>query len=80
MERFFNTNHNVSNIVLACFVAAGTGATIHKNRNSHGLALRFFDKKASAFLNQAFRLFDKTVLLGFVDVIPKYVPAAHADL
>ena len=49
MERFFNTNHNVSNIVLACFVAAGTGATIHKNRSSHGLALNRGGEKQYTF-------------------------------
>ena len=51
MERFFNTNHNVSNIVLACFVAAGTGATIHKNRTSHGLALNRGGEKQYTFSN-----------------------------
>lgn len=36
---FLDTNHNITEIVLACFIPAGKGRRIHKNRPSHGLAL-----------------------------------------
>lgn len=39
MDIFFKNDLNISEIVLAVFVAAGTGTPVHKNRQSHGLAL-----------------------------------------
>ena len=38
MEKFINTNHNITDIVLAIWVAPGMGSAVHKNRPSHGLA------------------------------------------
>ena len=37
MEKFFRENIIISKIEVACYVAPGEGATVHKNRASHGL-------------------------------------------
>ena len=39
MKEFMKYNFVIDRIRLACLVKAGTGATVHKNRASHGLAL-----------------------------------------
>ncbi len=37
-ERLFDNDFFVTDIVLACFVAPGTGTPVHRNRPSHGFA------------------------------------------
>lgn len=37
MQNFMQYNFPINNIILACFVAPGSGAPVHKNRNCHGL-------------------------------------------
>ena len=37
MNNFMQCDFNISKIVLACYVGAGTANPIHKNRPSHGL-------------------------------------------
>lgn len=49
MENFMNCDFNISTIALSCFVAAGTGAIIHKNRAYHGLALHLSGNKDYCF-------------------------------
>ena len=49
MNEFMNYNFNINKIVLACFVAAGTGNVIHKNRPSHGLAINKSGEKTYIF-------------------------------
>lgn len=49
MEKFINTNHNITDIILACFVPSGTGNAIHKNRPSHGLAFNCGGEKKYIF-------------------------------
>lgn len=39
MMEFMEFDFNITKIVLACLVEAGTGAAVHTNRPSHGLAL-----------------------------------------
>ena len=38
MTDFVNHNFNITQIALACFVPAGSGTPVHKNRSHHGLA------------------------------------------
>lgn len=38
MKEYFNNHYVVTSIALACFVPAGKGKPIHKNRPTHGLA------------------------------------------
>ena len=52
MENFMKHDFIINKIELACLVKAGTGAMIHKNRASHGLAIflggertLYFDEK-----------------------------------
>ncbi len=47
MENFMNYNFNIDKIVLACNVLPGTGAPVHTNRKSHGLA--FYESEGSTF-------------------------------
>ena len=49
MEKFINTNHNITDIVLAIWVAPGMVDTVHKNRHSHGLALNCAGEKIYTF-------------------------------
>ena len=49
MEKFIKTNHNITDIVLACWVAPGMGGAVHKNRLSHGLALNCTGEKVYVF-------------------------------
>ena len=49
MEKFINTNHNITDIVLAIWVAPGMGSAVHKNRPSHGLAFNCAGEKVYAF-------------------------------
>ena len=51
MEKFINTNHNITDIVLAIWVAPGMGSAVHKNRPSHGLAFNCAGEKVYAFSN-----------------------------
>ena len=44
-----NYDFNIEKIVFACFVVAGTGATVHKNRPSHGLAIHMQGDKEYHF-------------------------------
>ena len=49
MKEFMNYNFNIDKIVLAIFLAAGTGDAIHKNRASHGLAIHKGGEKIYTF-------------------------------
>jgi AraC-like DNA-binding protein len=49
MNSFFDKNHTVSEIVLACFVPKGAGRNYHKNRPSHGLAFNVTGEKRYVF-------------------------------
>ncbi len=49
MKEFMNFDFNIEKIVLAIFVPDGTGATIHKNRPSHGLAIHKGGEKIYTF-------------------------------
>ena len=51
MNSFFNKTHILTEIVLAIFVPSGSGAAIHKNRPSHGLALNCSGVKKYIFDN-----------------------------
>ena len=51
MNSFFNKTHILAKIVLAIFVPSGSGAAIHKNRPSHGLALNCSGVKKYIFDN-----------------------------
>ena len=46
-----NYDCNINRIVLAIFVAAGTGDAIHKNRPTHGLAIHKGGEKIYTFSN-----------------------------
>ena len=39
MEQFITDDIRVDEALLACFVAAGSGTRLHKDRQSHGLAM-----------------------------------------
>ena len=49
MKEFMNYNFNINKIVVACFVAGGTGDSIHNNRPSHGLAIHKNGEKIYVF-------------------------------
>lgn len=51
MKKFITTNHNVSEIILACLVPVGAGEPIHKNRLSHGIAFNYSGEKIYRFHN-----------------------------
>ena len=51
MRDFMNYDFIIKNIVLACFVPAGTGNAVHKNRPSHGLCLNMAGEKEFIFSN-----------------------------
>ena len=44
-----NYDFNINKIVIACFVASGTGDAIHNNRPSHGLAIHKEGEKIYTF-------------------------------
>lgn len=45
----FNNNFNITKILLACKVPAGTGEPIHNNRPSHGFAINIEGEKVYTF-------------------------------
>ena len=49
MKEFMNYDFNIKNIVLACFVATGTGSAFHKDRPNHGLAYATGGEKIYTF-------------------------------
>lgn len=49
MEKFIKSELNVDIINFACFVAKGTGDSVHKNRPSHGLAFHTSGEKVYNF-------------------------------
>ena len=49
MNNFMQYDFNISKIVLACYVGAGTANPIHKNRPSHGLAINKAGDKSYTF-------------------------------
>lgn len=49
MKEFINYDFCIKRIILACFVPAGTGDAIHKNRSSHGLAIHTSGEKEYVF-------------------------------
>lgn len=49
MKKFININLNITDIVLACWVAPAKGGTTHSNRHSHGLALNCGEDKKYIF-------------------------------
>ncbi|MBE6651718.1 MAG: helix-turn-helix transcriptional regulator [Ruminococcaceae bacterium] len=66
VKEFMDFDFNINKIVIACFVAAGTGNAVHSNRPSHGLAMNLGGEKVYTFK-------DGTVLtVGANDII--YLP------
>ena len=51
MDDFMKQDFTVTKIDLACYVRAGTGALVHKNRGSHGLALFLGGERTICFDN-----------------------------
>ena len=51
MNNFISTKHNITKIVLACYVAPNTGRATHNNRPSHGLAFNCGGEKTYTFSN-----------------------------
>lgn len=49
MRNFLDQNQIITKIVLACFVARGTGNVVHTDRPSHGLALNLDGEKLYRF-------------------------------
>ena len=49
MQEILTKNNSISEIVLACFVPPGTGADLHKNRQSHGIAFNCDGEKKYVF-------------------------------
>lgn len=49
--RLLDEDFNITDIMLACYVPAGTGEPVHKNRPSHGLAFNMGGKKTYMFEN-----------------------------
>lgn len=49
MKDFLTKNYSIAEIVLACFVPPGTGADLHKNRQSHGIAFNCDGEKKYVF-------------------------------
>lgn len=49
MKTFMKVDFNIDRIIVACFVAAGTGNTIHKDRPGHGLAINLDGEKTYNF-------------------------------
>lgn len=51
MKDFIYSALNVTDILLECYVPAGAGDTVHRNRRSHGLALMTDNSKIYKFKN-----------------------------
>lgn len=51
MNDFMNSEFNIEDIVLACYVPEGKGMTVHRKRKSHGLALHTGGVKKYVFEN-----------------------------
>ena len=51
MSSFFDKNHTITKIVLACYVPVGAGKIVHTNRTSHGFALNLTGEKNYCFSN-----------------------------
>ena len=70
MENFMNYDFNITNIGIAIYVKPGTGASIHKNRALHGIAINISpnpdDIKKYIFSD------NKTVLVGQNEIV--YMP------
>lgn len=68
MNNFMQYDFNISKIVLACYVGAGTANPIHKNRPSHGLA--FFTSGVNKYKFEN----SKSITTNSNDIIylPKY--------
>ena len=49
MNEYLQTKHIITDIVVAILVVAGKGTPIHKNRQSHGLALNCGEDKEYTF-------------------------------
>ena len=49
MRNFLNTNFDISKIVIAIHVPAGSGVAVHVNRPSHGLAIHLEGRKIYRF-------------------------------
>lgn len=62
MEKFMDHNFIISEITFANIVKAGTGAKIHKNRKSHGLALFPGGERIICFDNKKIRVGENTIV------------------
>lgn len=62
MMNFMKQDIIVDKIELACFVKAGTGSMIHKNRASHGLALFFGGERTFYFDEKKFKVTKNTIV------------------
>ena len=70
MKNFMNYDFNITNIGIAIFVEPGKGASVHKNRAMHGLALNV-SKNSSEIKKYVFSG-NKTVSVGENEII--YLP------
>ena len=66
MSSFFDKNHTITEIILACYVPKNAGKYYHKNRPSHGLAFNLSGEKRYVFDN------GKTITVKQNDII--YLP------
>ena len=62
MEKFMDHNFIISEITFANIVKAGTGAKIHKNRKSHGLAIFPGGERTFCFDNKKIRVGENTIV------------------
>ena len=62
MEEFMKHDFTVSKIELACLVEAGTGAMVHKDRPSHGLAVFLGGERTIAFDRKKIRVPKNTIV------------------
>ena len=70
MRTFMNHEFDISQILLACYVAPGEGKTVHHHRAGHGLALMLSAEKIYTFGN------GKVVRAGSNEIV--YLPK-HSD-
>lgn len=59
---FYDFEFNITQVVLACKVPAGSGEAVHKNRPSHGLALNISGEKKYIFDDVSITVKDKDII------------------
>lgn len=81
---FMNHDFTIESIILSCIVKAGTGALIHQNRPSYGLAL-FLNRERTFIFEDIQKLtVSKNTIVFFPKgsnyIITDILPAASADM